>query len=311
MGIWQRIRLGATVALIGWFSVLVMAQTPPTALPNLEPRFREGMQLEQLRLLPQARGQYLDVARQFVRLAETTKSKDVVLPQLPAVLGSVYRLGIVTARDNYVNPHPLVYQLDTFQETQTVLDQVLIVMGELRRTYPTQVSRGMYDSLYFARAYNRIAWANKLLIGSAWKNYLVAPPADLVGMMTMAVADLDQLLLLQDLPPSIKNLPPGDDPYAVLNDRFFTRFSALPRDSLEYRALRMINFEDDPTHLSRLTTKRTLNQVYGTLEFYNSAATQAVLNAAKSSYTLDRLVSKESQPLFKTFDQFVSLIGVL
>jgi hypothetical protein len=296
--------------LVMAFAIPLWCQQPAPR-DEFESRYRDGMQMEQLKLYPQARAHYLDVSRQFIRISESGRSKDNLVVQLPAVLSAVYRLGIVTARDNYFNVHPLVYQLDSFQDTQAIMDQVLIIVGDLRRQYPASVTRTMYESLYFARAYNRVAWANKLLQGTAWKNYIIAPPADLVGMMAMAVSDLDQLLLFQDLPPSLKGFSTDKDPSVILADRYTQRFVSMPKDGVELRTYRLMNVEEDPTNLGRLTAKRTLNQVYGVIEFYNSPGTQATLAMAKSNYTLDRILSKDNQPFFKVFEQMVTLIGVL
>ncbi len=290
-------------------------QTPevtrrPVVRDDFELKYRDGMQMEQLRLFPQAKGIYIDIGRQFIRMSESGRPKEALVAQLPVVLSAVYRLGIVTARDNYYNVHPLVYQLDSFQDTQTVIDQVLIIMGELRRQ--GFVGRALYESLYFSRALNRVAWANKLLIGTAWKNYVICPPTDVIGMVTMAMSDLDQLLVLQELPPNLKLMviPADRDSAQVLNEKYTDRFKQLTKDSVEMRTYRLMNFEDDPTNLARLTAKRTLNQVYGALEFYNAPETQQMIGLGKTNYTLERILSKDNQPFFKVCEQLVTLIGI-
>jgi len=314
---------GLVIALPAYGQVPTDSVKRVVVRDDQEIKYREGMQLEQLRLYPQARAIYVDIAKQFVRAADTGKSKEALVNQLPVVLSSVYRMGIVTARDNYYNVHPLVYQLDSFQETQTLIDQVLVIMGEFRRQ--GLVSRYLYESLYFSRAFNRVAWANKLLIGTAWKNYVICPPSDVVGMVALAMADLDQLLVLQELPPNLNALSvlykepinkdvtrdvKERDVSQILTDRYADRFKQWSKDSLEMRTYRLMNFEDDQINLSRLTTKRTLNQVYGVLEFYNSQDTQQAIALGKSNYTLERILSKDNQPFFKSLEQLVSFLGI-
>lgn len=282
----------------------------PVVRDDFEPKYRDGMQMEQLRLYPQAKAIYIDIGRQFIRMSEGGRAKESLVAQLPVVLSAVYRLGVVTARDNYYNVHPLVYQLDSFQDTQTVIDQVLIIMGDLRRQ--GLVGRSLYESLYFSRAFNRVAWANKLLIGTAWKNYVICPPTDVIGMMSMAMSDLDQLLVLQELPPNLKSLAVSKEkePAQLLSDKYMDRFKPLAKDSLEMRTYRLMNFEDDPVNLAKLTSKRTLNQVYGVLEFYNAPETQQMIAFGKTNYTLERILSRDNQPFFRVYEQLVTLIGI-
>ncbi len=308
--------IGVILGVLGFGTGRIWCETVDSshrtvAREDFESKYRDGMQMEQLRLFPQAKGIYVDIGRQFIRMSETGRPKEALLTQLPVVLSAVYRMGIVTARDNYYNVHPLVYQLDSFQDTQTVIDQVLTIMGDLRRQ--GLVGRSLYESLYFSRAFNRVAWANKLLIGTAWKNYVICPPTDVIGMMSMAMLDLDQLLVLQDLPPSLKAMaiPTKDkDPAQMINDRYADKFKQLPKDSLEMKMYRFMNFEEDPANLARLTSKRTLNQVYGVLEYYNMPETQQMIALGKTNYTLERILSKDNQPFFKVYEQLVTMIGI-
>ncbi|NBV42101.1 hypothetical protein EBR96_04960 [bacterium] len=316
----KRVLAGFLAVLIG-ISAPLMAQTSDTSAnislkrvairDELEIKYREGLQMEQLRLFPQARTVYLDLGRQFIKSAEAVKSRDQMVAQLPVIISAVYRLGIVTARDNYYNVHPLVYQLDSFQDTQSVIDQVLMIVGDLRRSGSVAVDRSVYEGLYFSRAYNRIGWANKLLQGTVWKNYIVYPPSDLIGMMGVAVSDLEQLLRFQELPNTLKGFPEGKEPQQLLLDRFSERFLSLPKDGLEYRTHRLMNSEDDPVNLAKLTTKRTYNQIYGIIDLYYTPTSQATLAAGRANNTLERILSKDNQPLFKLFDQLVAQIGIL
>ena len=146
--------IGVILGVLGFGTGRIWCETVDSshrtvAREDFESKYRDGMQMEQLRLFPQAKGIYVDIGRQFIRMSETGRSKEALLTQLPVVLSAVYRMGIVTARDNYYNVHPLVYQLDSFQDTQTVIDQVLTIMGDLRRQ--GLVGRSLYESLYFSK----------------------------------------------------------------------------------------------------------------------------------------------------------------
>ncbi|NDC82531.1 hypothetical protein EB093_02565 [bacterium] len=277
---------------------------------ELELRFKDGLQLEQSRLFAQSKIQYSEIIRQYIRASDAGRSKEILASQLPVILASSYRLVIVTARDNYSNPHPLVVQLDSFQDAQTLIDRVFTIVGDLRKL--GLVHRPVYETLYFSRAINRLAWANKLLLGAAWKNYLICPPADIVGMVYLAQTDLEQVLTFQDLPINSKALIGGksSDLGQILSDRFLEKYKAMGKDSAEVRAVRLMNSEDDLVLTSRVMARRTSSQIYDTLEFLDLPDTQRILAAGKSSYSLDRLLSKESEPLFKTLDHLVGLVGI-
>ncbi len=312
------------LSLLVYPSVAVMAAsltpTPSTApkpspapikrvIPESEVRYFNALQLEQLKLFGQAKVIYSDQVKSFIKQAEGSRAKDTLIPHLPLVISAAYRLSIVNARDNYYQVHPLVHQMDSFQDVQQQLDQLIQLLGEMRRHYSHVIPRQQYESLFFARAYNRLAWANKLLVATAWKHYIVYPPSDILSMVDMAISDLDQLLQFQEFPPSLSEF--SGDPQSVLIDRFQDRFSPLSKEGGMYKTYSLSNGEDDPAKLSRLLAKRTINQVYATLALYRSSNTKVILEAAKQHYTLDKMLSESNQPTFKLMGDLVQTIGVL
>lgn len=283
---------------------------PRRLVPETEVRYFNAMQLEQLKLYGQARGIYLDQVKTFLRQAEATKSKDTLIPQLPLVMAAAYRLAVVTARENYYQVHPLVHQMDTFQDTHQSLDALIQLLGEMRRQYAHVIPRQVYEPLFFARAYNRVAWANKLLVATAWKQYVVYPPGDIMAMVDLGISDLEQLLQFQEFPPSLSEW--GPDPQSSIADRWLTRWGqASGKETLLYRVHALSNGEEDPSKLSRLVSKRLIQQIYGTVSLYRSAESQRTLETAKGNYTLERLLSEPNRPFFKLMGELVQSIGVL
>lgn len=278
-------------------------------IPESEVRYFNALQLEQLKLFGQAKAIYLDQVRSFIKQADGTRAKDTLIPQLPLVISAAYRLSIVTARDNYYQVHPLVHQMDSFQDVQQNLDQLIQLLGEMRRYYSHVIPRQQYESLFFARAYNRLAWANKLLVATAWKQYIVYPPSDILLMVDMAMSDLDQLLQFQEFPPTLAEFT--GDPQSTLVDRFQDRLGPLSKESGIFKTYALSNGEDDPAKLTRLLAKRTIHQVYATLSLYRSPSSKVILESAKQHYTLDKLLSESNQPTFKLMGDLVQTIGVL
>lgn len=294
----------------GSISIEKVKPTIRRMVPDAEVRYFNALQLEQLKIYGQARGIYLDQVKTFLKQAEASKSKDTLIPQLPLVMAAAYRLSVVTARENYYQVHPLVHQMDTFQDTHQTLDALIQLLGEMRRQYAHVIPRQLYEPLFFARAYNRTAWANKLLVATAWKQYVVYPPADIMAMVDLAMSDLEQLLQFQEFPVSATEW--GPDAQTAIADRLLTRWGTTGgKENTLYRVHALSNGEDDPSKLSRLVAKRTIQQIYGTLALYRSPEAQRSLETAKSHYTLERLLSDHNRPFFKLMGELVQTVGVL
>jgi hypothetical protein len=180
--------------------------------------------------------------------------------------------------------------------------------------------RQQYNSLLFARAFNRIGWSNKLLKGIPWKNYVVYPPADIISMLEMAKTDLKQVLSFEELPVAKgggkkdKLFNAGTSPYYITFDTYYkkilNRYARLEPESIEYKTHQLLNFESDFQVLAKIVSKRYYFQAFKVIEFIDKAKTQTILAAAGNRYTLEEILSKKNRELFSTMGQVVQMIGI-
>jgi hypothetical protein len=285
-------------------------------LEILEGQYRRAAALEEMRLFPEAREIYDRVAdRAFEKLQNRVDSPafDAFLPVLSS---AVFRLSVVTSRDNYANVHQLALQIEDFGKVQTDTDRLIVWLQSGRRPSGAN-GHSLVSSMLFARAYNRISWANKMLEGIAWKNYVVMPPSDIIGMVEVAVADLDQILRQEQVPSDPptglfhwfrkNSKTPSYDDYS---QGLAKQLVQLGDSSSELRSLRMMNLQDDPQILSRIIAKRYFYQAYEISDYRRSAKVKDILADSKSRYTLESILSSKNKALFDVMDDLVQILGI-
>ncbi len=142
-------------------------------LLTLEDQYKHAVRLEKLQLFPEAQDAFIKILDRFTNRPSAE--------QLPLAASTALHLSKVTGKNNYFNMHQLVQQIDSFAKTQDALDHLITVVPDTH-----------YPDVLLARGANRIAWANKLLTGIPWKNYIVVPPADILGMVELGIQDLER-----------------------------------------------------------------------------------------------------------------------
>ncbi len=299
----RRILCVSTI-FIGLLSPIVFGQTSASSPANL---YRDTYQIESLRIFGTARKQYKGIVETFVTQTEKGLSEEQ-FAQLPAAISAAFRLSVVTARDNLANQHTLSYQLDTYEETQLLVDKLLLQIINLRKK--DQVSRIAYETLLFARAYNRIAWAYQLSTATPWKQYVVFPFNQIATMLRLAEQDLEQVLLFQELPvppPSERN---QDKILQTYTDILSKRISNLPKESLEYRVYQLLNQEDNPAVLAQIIAKRNVYQTLWVLDTLQSPDVIRGLDLMSKTYDYDSSTGLHSRPIFDALEKIVRSIGL-
>ena len=89
----------------------------------------------------------------------------------------------------------------------SIINDVFSLIISYRQDETTLLSRDLYVELLFSRAYNRIAWSNKLLLGTPWKNYIVLPTQDIISMLDLAIDDLEQYLEFEGVVNTLSRQP--------------------------------------------------------------------------------------------------------
>ncbi|MCP4049339.1 MAG: hypothetical protein GY730_01345 [bacterium] len=286
---------------------------------NLQFLYESAHNLELIRSYNGARAKYLSVCRKFIRTYEAAENKRSVYSDLPVAISAVFRLSIVTGKNNYSNLFQLSEQMDFYKETHDLIEKMLAVLVDIRSGSSNLVSVFQYEDLLFARAYNRIGWANKLLQGIPWKNYIVFPLGDILGMLDMAVKDLKQQLVFEGI--SYASLAMkykrgmfrkkySDEIYHAYEFNVSKRLKALDKRSLELRTYQLMNFENDIEKLAGIIALRRCGRAYDLIDYYSSEYVQGIINRSKKYHTLNDILSSKNNSLFNVFDKMINVIGI-
>ena len=301
------------------FCLGVLSSTLSAAPKNveyLEKKFKTGLQHEQLRLYSDASQTYLEIAKTL--LEKSKKSTGLDADYFPLLISSGVRLSVVTAKDMYKNMYPLVHQLESFKQVNNIIDDVFSLIIAYRQDDTTLLSRDLYVELLFSRAYNRIAWSNKLLLGTPWKNYIVLPTQDIISMLDLAIDDLEQYLEFEGVVNTLSRQPRrllstrnNDMNYEFFLDQYKNKMTAIEKQSLVFRTKELINFQSDPQLLAAIGAKRSFYQAYQIINLYRSKKSQHILSYGRTKLTYDAITNEDNQPLYNLFHDFIEKLSIL
>jgi hypothetical protein len=285
----------------------ILAQVGGSSKATFTTAYREANQIESLRVLGTARLQYKQIVDSFLIQSEKGLS-DEQLTQLPAAMSAAFRLSIVTARDNLSSQRSLTYQLETYEDTQILIDKLLLQILNLRKK--DQVSRIAYETLLFARAYNRLAWAYQLSTATPWKQYVVLPFNQIAAMVRLAEQDLEQVLILQELPIPAAADRRHEKTLQTYTEILSKRLSTLPKDSIDYRIYQLLNQEDNTELLAQIIAKRNVYQTLWVLDTLQTADVAKGLDLMSKTYDYESSIGSNARPIFDSLEKIVRSIGL-
>ena len=286
------------------FPPSMMAQTSSAKVTM---NYRDAYHSESLRVLGTARLQYRQIVESFISQGDKLSS-EAAMAQLPVAIGAAFRLSIVTARDNMSSQRTLTYQLETYDDTHQLIDKLLLYVLNLRKK--DQVSRITYETLLFARAYNRIAWAYQLSTATPWKQYVVLPFSQISGMLRLAEQDLEQVLLFQDLPIPAPLERRNDKTLQLYTEILSAKLSALPRDGIEYQVYQLLNQEDKPEVLAQIIAKRSVYQTLWVLDTFKDPEVAKGLALMSKTSDYESSTGSAARPIVDALDTLVRTIGL-
>lgn len=157
--------------------------------------FQKAQSKEQFASYEGARTAYLEVLNLSHKLiSQDLLDQDMIWELMPYAFASAFRLGMITPQSIQGSGLDLYKQIQMYSETQNQLDQLLSSLAVLQVEKNIKLQPQHYFLIYFARAYNKMAWAQSLIQGNTWKKYMVYLPADAVTMIDKSVEDLRQFL---------------------------------------------------------------------------------------------------------------------
>lgn len=157
--------------------------------------FQKAQSKEQFASYEGARSAYIEVLNLSNKLiSQDLLDQDMVWELMPYTFAAAFRLGVITPQCIQGSGLDLYKQIQMYSETQNQLDQLLSSLAALQVEKNIKLQQHHYFLIYFARAYNKIAWAQSLIQGNTWKKYMVYLPADAVTMIDKSIEDLRQFL---------------------------------------------------------------------------------------------------------------------
>lgn len=312
------------VSILRIVLLFLLAISPLVASPNTdseslyESRYRQAYQLESDRFFDRARTQYYRITKTFTRRSSRLTTQNIV-EQAPLIISAGFRLGIATSKTAYYEMHPLSHQIELFKATDTMLQNLIVFFSEFNELYPNLLPKAQFNSLYFARAYNRIGFANKLLQGTAWKQYIVYPPSDIINLIKVSQEDLRYYLFIEGVPyerldATNSALSFFDNTELEMDEAFLApmkaRFEKLEKTSSEFSTYRFSNLQDDPELLAKIKAKRNYNQAYDVIRLLESKYAKKQLELGRKRYTYSAILSPENNDFFMLINNVADTVGI-
>lgn len=283
-----------------------------------ETRYRQAHRFESNRFFDRARANYFRITKTFTRRSSRLTTQNIV-EQAPLIISAGFRLGISTSKTAYYEMHPLSHQIELFKATDTMLQNLIIFFSEFHEEYPDLLPKTQFNSLYFARAYNRIGFANKLLQGTPWKQYIVYPPADIINLVKVSKDDLRYYLFIEGVPyerldETKSALSFFQDTDLEMDAAFLApmqaRFKGLEKKSSEFDTYRFSNLQDDPELLAKIKAKRNYNQAYDVIRLLESRSAQKQLDLGRKRYTFSSILSEDNNDFFMLINKVADTVGI-
>lgn len=295
----------------------VLASSSETEAPY-ENRYRQAHRFETNRFFDKARTSYFRITKTFTRRSSRLTTANIV-NQAPIIISSGFRLGVSTSKAAYYEMHPLSHQIELFKATDKMLQNLIIFFSEFHEEYPELLPKTQFNSLYFARAYNRIGFANKLLQGTPWKQYIVYPPADIINLIKVSKEDLRYYLFIEGVPYERQDATQSalsffDDEALEMDEAFLApmkaRFETIEKASSEYDTYRFTNLQDDPELLTKIKAKRNYNQAYDVIRLLETRYAKKQLDEARKRYTFSSILSEDNNDFFTLINNVADTVGI-
>ena len=160
---------------------------------DFENQYREIFYDESNRIYADSRSKYLSLLNDILSLSEF--NADIY----PVLFATAYRLNIATVKDNIFNVHQLSYQTDTFQLAIEKSNKVIQLLTKHKRDSDYDAQHLVFSSLIFSRAYVKIAYIYKIIVGIFWKDYMIYPPSEIINVINSCKKRFDGFLILFDI----------------------------------------------------------------------------------------------------------------
>ncbi len=294
---------------------------PIPSLDLLATQFHRANQYEAHLLYGKASAVYQKILTGLLTNAiESDHSNLSMVPRevLPYLFSSAYRLSIANSHVQYSEMIHLITTIDTFKEVDTKITDTLAFGIRLKMEDPTAISDADLSLLYWARAYNTVAWADKVTRGIIWKNYVVLPTQDIADMLARAQKDLSHGLQLRNL--KWEDLHLTAKPHRLwlpvtrnsAVDTFQERGSAWlktqPSSTIQIYSLAFKSSQLDI--VARRLAIQDYDQTYQPMLYFTRLRTQKKLKEFSALHTMDEITKSSQTTLFEIPGTMVQLMRI-
>jgi len=286
------------------------AQNTPVSTQQYESYYRFSHQLEVSYLYGQANVHYDTLIR---KLTTGREKNDIKIPRelMPLAIASAYRQSVVVAKENFSSSNKLIDEIRDFEAVNQNIDFILENITKINSQSESPIPKEAYACLFFARAYNRIAWSHKLLQSVAWKNYIVTPLDDIRGMLQQSQRDLNRFLELEGMNTLILANP--QDSEAALIEKttqFYIKNSAAwTGDNPVWACYRYAFFETDKAALAKTFAKRNIGQAAAAAQYLGTDFAVKALDEAGHPMSVDQIIGQSREGIFLVSAKLVDLMG--
>ena len=303
-----RLKIIFIIVILLFISSFSMAQpeafNTASFVNQLNVLYQKGQSREQIGASESAVASYKDiVSKSLAVINDPKKPLETITRIFPFAIGAGYRLGMITQRINDGSADKLYDKLQSYNQTQEILEGILTSMANLQIERDYKVPHRQYNHLYYARAYNRISWAAALINGNVWKNYFIYMPADAVALISLSIEELQNMYGNYGVQ-HYDSLSEVDAKMDAFNHQL--QNDATSAERLTYK----LSFYSPRLEQTNQIMKNTIShRTREVLLLYKTPAIQTGLSKARNFQTIDAYLSEDGKPLFFAVAEIQRALG--
>jgi len=289
----------ATYNILG---ISIAQRDMPKRGPELIALMRKGLDRESINAFApamQAYDQCLTIAQSSINSGNFNKQTiDYILPYS---IGTTYRKSIITNKSIDGSVVSLYKQLQMYEDVDKWINEVLTSTSNFKLEHDTGIQDTQIAPLFFARAYNRMAWAYSLMSGNTWKRYIVYPPSSIAAMVVKSINDLKQDLAYYGISPN-----DSADDVSKKVDIYFSK--AIPFG--EDLTLRIV-LKSKSNDSSKEKIKSLFNNIKKVIALYYSPNISDSIYRGKDIRVFEDILKPEAKEMLNSIGELVSQMEAL
>lgn len=250
---------------------------------NLDSLYRNAKNNENHRLFSLSYSLYKSLINEVLNYPDVY-SDSYIQGALPYLIQATSRMAVCAERLQQGKMVKLYDSLLTYIETNELIERVLSFVIDVRAQEKIMISRPLYASLYYYRAYNRVNLAYALVKANKWKNYIVYMPIDILNIISGAVKDIQTFVdFMAHNKVTIEKSVSGNIEFEEKFDVYIKEYIDYAKlYSYEYRMLQLMFATGQDDIIVSSIRKRSTDYAYRLLNTYYNIETRELVKGIKS-----------------------------